>query len=65
MMVTRCSHRRTRCAAFDPTQILWRHFSMAQRAKSHIRHVKGAHPSMIEHPEATVAAIVEADGSTK
>jgi pimeloyl-ACP methyl ester carboxylesterase len=33
---------------------------MAQRAKSHISHVHGGHPSMIEHPEATVAAIVAA-----
>ena len=30
---------------------------MAQRAKSHITHVNGSHPSMIQHPEATVAAI--------
>jgi pimeloyl-ACP methyl ester carboxylesterase len=37
----------------------------ARRAKSHITRVEGAHPSMIEHPEATVAAIVAADRSTK
>ena len=33
---------------------------MAQRAKAHITHVHGSHPSMIEHPEATVAAIMAA-----
>jgi pimeloyl-ACP methyl ester carboxylesterase len=33
---------------------------MAQRAKSHITHVNGSHPSMIQHPEATVAAIMAA-----
>lgn len=38
---------------------------MAERAKAHITHVKGSHPSMIEHPEATVAAIMAADKSTQ
>jgi pimeloyl-ACP methyl ester carboxylesterase len=33
---------------------------MAQRAKSHITHVNGSHPSMIMHPDATVAAIMAA-----
>ena len=33
---------------------------MAQRAKSHITHVQGSHPSMIQHPEATVDAIMAA-----
>ena len=33
---------------------------MAQRAKAHISHVNGSHPSMIQHPEATVAAIMAA-----
>ena len=33
---------------------------MAQRAKSQITHVNGSHPSMIQHPEATVAAITAA-----
>jgi pimeloyl-ACP methyl ester carboxylesterase len=37
---------------------------MAQRAKSHISHVNGSHPSMIEHPDATVAAIVAAAQGT-
>jgi pimeloyl-ACP methyl ester carboxylesterase len=37
---------------------------MAQRAKSHISHVRGGHPSMIEHPEATVAAIRAAVAAT-
>ncbi len=37
---------------------------MATRAKAHITHVHGAHPSMIEHPEATVAAIVAAATAT-
>ena len=37
---------------------------MAQRAKSHISHVKGSHPSMIEHPEATVSAILAAAAAT-
>ena len=36
---------------------------MAQRAKSQITHVNGSHPSMIRHPEATVAAIVAATTS--
>jgi pimeloyl-ACP methyl ester carboxylesterase len=39
--------------------------SMANRAKAHITHVHGAHPSMIEHPEATVAAILAAVVATK
>jgi pimeloyl-ACP methyl ester carboxylesterase len=38
---------------------------MAQRAKAHITHVKGSHPSMIEHPEATVDAILAADRATE
>ena len=33
---------------------------MAERAKAHITHVNGSHPSMIQHPEATVAAIMAA-----
>jgi pimeloyl-ACP methyl ester carboxylesterase len=33
---------------------------MAQRAKATITHVNGSHPSMIQHPEATVAAIMAA-----
>jgi pimeloyl-ACP methyl ester carboxylesterase len=33
---------------------------MAQRAKSQVSHVNGSHPSMIQHPEATVAAITAA-----
>jgi hypothetical protein len=33
---------------------------MAERAKAQITHVNGSHPSMIEHPEATVAAIMAA-----
>ncbi|MGB8964084.1 MAG: alpha/beta hydrolase [Candidatus Cybelea sp.] len=37
---------------------------MAQRAKAHITHVNGSHPSMIQHPEATVAAILAAAGGT-
>lgn len=36
---------------------------MAQRAKAHISHVNGSHPSMIQHPEATVAAIMAATAS--
>jgi hypothetical protein len=38
---------------------------MAQRAKSHISHVDGSHPSMIQHPEATVAAITAAVDATE
>jgi pimeloyl-ACP methyl ester carboxylesterase len=38
---------------------------MAQRAKAHITHVKGSHPSMIQHPEATVAAIIAASAATQ
>ncbi len=37
---------------------------MAQRAKSQITHVNGSHPSMIQHPEATVAAIAAAMNAT-
>jgi pimeloyl-ACP methyl ester carboxylesterase len=37
---------------------------MAQRAKAHITHVQGSHPSMIQHPEATVAAILAAVDGT-
>jgi pimeloyl-ACP methyl ester carboxylesterase len=37
---------------------------MAERAKAHISHVKGSHPSMVEHPEATAAAILAADKAT-
>lgn len=38
---------------------------MAERAKAHLTHVKGSHPSMIEHPEATVDAILAADRATE
>lgn len=39
--------------------------AMATRAKSHITHaVGGGHPSMLSHPEATVAAIVTAVNAT-
>jgi hypothetical protein len=38
---------------------------MAQRAKAHISHVNGGHPSMIEHPEVTVAAIMAAIAGSK
>jgi len=38
---------------------------MANRAKAHVTHVHGAHPSMIQHPEATVAAILAAVTATK
>ena len=38
---------------------------MAERAKAHIAHVPGSHPSMIAHPEATVAAIVAAAQGTQ
>jgi pimeloyl-ACP methyl ester carboxylesterase len=38
---------------------------MAQRAKAHITHVQGSHPSMIQHPEATVSAIMAADRATE
>jgi pimeloyl-ACP methyl ester carboxylesterase len=37
---------------------------MAQRAKAHISHTPGSHPSMIEHPDATVAAIMAAMAAT-
>jgi pimeloyl-ACP methyl ester carboxylesterase len=38
---------------------------MAERAKAHISHTHGSHPSMIEHPEATVAAIMAAMSATQ
>jgi pimeloyl-ACP methyl ester carboxylesterase len=38
---------------------------MANRAKGHITHVHGAHPSMIENPGATVAAILAAAAATQ
>jgi pimeloyl-ACP methyl ester carboxylesterase len=38
---------------------------MAERAKGHVIHVRGSHPSMIQHPEATVAAILAADKGTE
>jgi len=38
---------------------------MAERAKSHVSHTPGSHPSMIEHPEATVAAIMAAIAATQ
>ena len=38
---------------------------MAERAKAQITHVNGSHPSMIEHPEATVAAITAAAHGVK
>jgi pimeloyl-ACP methyl ester carboxylesterase len=38
---------------------------MAQRAKAHITHVGGSHPSMIQHPEATVDAIIAATHATE
>jgi pimeloyl-ACP methyl ester carboxylesterase len=38
---------------------------MAERAKAHISHVHGAHPSMIEHPGTTVDAIIAAANATK
>ncbi|HMD02647.1 MAG TPA: alpha/beta hydrolase [Candidatus Baltobacteraceae bacterium] len=37
---------------------------MAERAKANITHVNGSHPSMVQHPEATVAAIVAAIDAT-
>jgi pimeloyl-ACP methyl ester carboxylesterase len=37
---------------------------MAERAKAHISHTHGSHPSMIEHPDATVAAIEAAMSAT-
>ena len=39
--------------------------SMATRAKAHISHVRGSHPNMIEHPGATVDAILAAVAATK
>ena len=38
---------------------------MAERAKAHVSHVNGSHPSMIEHPEATVDAIMAAMSATQ
>ena len=38
---------------------------MAERAKAHITHVDGSHPSMIVHPEATVAAVMAAIHATE
>jgi pimeloyl-ACP methyl ester carboxylesterase len=38
---------------------------MAERAKAHVTHVNGSHPSMIVHPEATVAAIEAAVEATQ
>jgi pimeloyl-ACP methyl ester carboxylesterase len=38
---------------------------MAERAKAQITHVDGSHPSMIVHPEATVAAILAAVEATE
>ena len=38
---------------------------MAQRAKAQITHVDGSHPSMIQHPEATVNAIMAAIHATE
>jgi len=37
---------------------------MAERAKAHISHTHGSHPSMVEHPEATVTAIEAAASAT-
>jgi pimeloyl-ACP methyl ester carboxylesterase len=37
---------------------------MAQRAKAQITHTAGSHPSMIQHPEATVDAILAAVRAT-
>ena len=37
---------------------------MAERAKAHISHTHGSHPSMVEHPEVTVAAIMAAMSAT-
>ena len=38
---------------------------MAQRAKAQITHVGGSHPSMIQHPKATVDAILAAVDATE
>jgi hypothetical protein len=38
---------------------------MAQREKAHITHVQGWHPSMIQHPDATVEAIMTAIQSSR
>jgi pimeloyl-ACP methyl ester carboxylesterase len=38
---------------------------MAERAKAHISHTHGSHPSTIEHPEATVAGMMAAMSSTQ
>jgi pimeloyl-ACP methyl ester carboxylesterase len=37
---------------------------MADRIKAHISHTHGSHPSMIEHPDATVSAIEAAANAT-
>jgi pimeloyl-ACP methyl ester carboxylesterase len=37
---------------------------MAKRAKAHITHVKAGHPSMVQHPEVTIAAIMAAIRAT-
>jgi pimeloyl-ACP methyl ester carboxylesterase len=37
---------------------------MGERAKARISHVNGSHPSMLQHPEATVAAITAAVAET-
>jgi pimeloyl-ACP methyl ester carboxylesterase len=37
---------------------------MAERAKSHVTHVSAGHPSMIQHPEATLTAIAAAIQAT-
>jgi pimeloyl-ACP methyl ester carboxylesterase len=37
---------------------------MAMRAKAHVSHTHGSHPSMIEHPDATVDAIEAAAAAT-
>ena len=38
---------------------------MAERAKANVSHVNGSHPSMIQHPEATVAAVMAAVHGTE
>lgn len=38
---------------------------MAKRANAHISHTHGSHPSMVEHPEATVTAIMAAISATR
>jgi len=37
---------------------------MAERIKAHISHTHGSHPSMVEHPDATVSAIEAAAAAT-